>query len=54
MKKEIKSIPILTNEVADEFISNLKLKNKEKGTIDFSLQVEKANNILIKSKKHGN
>ena len=51
MATAIKSIPVLTDKVADAFIANADRNYAEKkATVDFSKQVEKANKILSKAK----
>lgn len=51
MALEIKTIPLLKNEIAIEFIKNAEItyKNK-KNTIDFTNQIEIMQKILAKSK----
>ncbi|WP_183560624.1 hypothetical protein [Mucilaginibacter sp. SP1R1] len=46
----IKSIPVLSGKAAKKFVSAADSNYKRKSTIDFSVQVEKANKILAKAK----
>lgn len=50
MALEIRSCPLLTGKVAKKFIENAEKAYKNKGTIDFSKQVEITNRILAKGK----
>ena len=46
----IKSIPTLTEKVAKSFVLKADEANKKRGTVDFSKQNLRANNILKKAK----
>ena len=46
----IKSIPVLTREVAQQFVERAEKNYSQKASIDFSKQVNIANKILAKAK----
>jgi hypothetical protein len=46
----IKSIPVLTDKVAQNFIRKAVAATKKRGSVDFSKQVSSANKILEKAK----
>jgi len=46
----IKSIPVLKAEVASKFVNHATANYSKRATIDFSIQVLKANKIFEKSK----
>jgi hypothetical protein len=51
MAIEIKSIPILRKKVAKAFIKRADAALSQRGSVDFSKQVQSANAILEKSAK---
>ena len=50
MALAIRFIPVLKAEVASKFVSHATTQVSKKATVDFSIQVLKANKILEKSK----
>ena len=46
----IKSIPVLTDKIAQNFVSNADNASKKRGSINFSKQVASTNKILKKAK----
>ncbi len=50
MAREIKTIPMLTDKVAANFIKKADSNFEKKGSIDFSKQVKLATKILAKAK----
>ena len=45
----MKDIPVLTGKAAERFMKQMELDEKRRGSIDFSVQLEKARNILKRS-----
>lgn len=50
MALAISTVPLLTGEAAERFDKNMKAKEKQRGTIDFSKQITEAKKILAKAK----
>ena len=46
----IKSIPVLTDKVAQNFIRKADAATKKRGSVDFGKQISSANKILEKAK----
>lgn len=51
MAMAISNIPVLRGEVADHFIRQARVAEKERGIVDFSRQRENMKKILARSKR---
>ena len=50
MALAISTVPVLTVEAAERFEKNMKAKEKQRGSVDFSKQIAEAKKILAKAK----
>lgn len=50
MALAISTVPVLTGEAAERFEKNMKAKEKQRGSVDFSKQIAEAKKILSKAK----
>ena len=50
MALAISTVPVLTGEAAERFEKNMKAKDQQRGSVDFSKQIAEAKKILAKAK----